>query len=285
MSVERPAGARPFRHLNQPLLHFLVLGGLLFLLDRRLQRPPRRIDVTKETLDGLARDHQRRTGAPPSAAQAQALLAQYLDDEILYREALALGLDRGDIIIRRRLLQKMEFLAEAEAPEPDDAALQALLARHPERYALPARTSLRHVFVSRERHGAAAPAVAAALRARLSSPTIPADAWRDLGDPFLRGAELREHSDAALAAVFGDDFTAALRDVPVAPAWSAPLPSRYGLHLVRVTDRQPPRPARLAEVRDPLRRDLREETRQAARSAAAARLRGRYEIHLPRSQP
>jgi hypothetical protein len=270
------------RVLREPLLHFACLGAALFLLHRILSpAPPRRIDVTTEAVWGLARDHERRTGAPPSDEVLRGLLSRYLDDEVLYREALALGLDRGDVIVRRRLIQKMEFLAEQteaqdEDQEPTDAELQAHLDRQPDRYTLPARASLVHVFVSRDRHGARLAEQAEALRARLLRGEDPAG----LGDPFPRGQVLREQREADLAGALGPDLARAALALPEG-AWSPPLPSSYGLHLCRVTARTPARAPRLAEVRAEVRRDLLHERRERARRAALDRLRRGYEIHLP----
>src|SRR5262249_30114133 len=149
--------------LREPLLHFLVLGVALFALHRVIApRPPgRTIAVTPEVAEGLARDHERRTRAAPSADERRALIDRYVESELLYREALALGLDRGDTIVRRRLVQKMQFVLETagDGEQPGDDELRALIARAPERWAQPTRLSFTHVFVP---SGDAAP-----LRARL----------------------------------------------------------------------------------------------------------------------
>lgn len=282
----------PSRVLREPLLHFACLGAALFLLYRLLSpAPQRRIEVTSEALKGLMRDHERRTGAPPSDEVLRGLLARYLDEEVLHREALALGLDRGDVIIRRRLIQKMEFLAEqteASGPslgpgpgagpveDPTDAELQAHLDRQPARYALPSRVSLVHVFVSRDRHGAQLAQQAEALRARLLRGEDPVG----LGDPFPRGQVLREQREADLAGALGPNLARAALALPEG-TWSPPLASSYGLHLCQVTARAPARAPTLAEVRAEVRRDVVAERRERARRAALDRLRRRYEIHLP----
>src|SRR5215471_5929754 len=124
------------RLLREPLLHFAVLGALLFALQTRYAASSgRRIVVDASMLRGLRQDFLRRTGSMPDAAEEAALVEQYLDNEVLVREALALGLDRGDMIVRRRLVQKMEFLAETlDAPaEASDAELEGYLRSHSER--------------------------------------------------------------------------------------------------------------------------------------------------------
>ncbi|MEI8359969.1 MAG: peptidyl-prolyl cis-trans isomerase, partial [Deltaproteobacteria bacterium] len=143
------------RLLHEPLFHFLVVGGLAAALFGDRGGAPRRIDMDEGLRRGLRQDFQRRTGAPPTAQEESALLRRWVDEEILVREAQALGLDRGDVVVRRRLLQKMEFLAEESRPlpEPDEATLRAHLESHPERWQVAPGVRFTHVFVGRERHG------------------------------------------------------------------------------------------------------------------------------------
>ncbi|MFN8542945.1 MAG: peptidylprolyl isomerase [Candidatus Binatia bacterium] len=270
------------RWLREPLVHFAALGAALFALHRAVAPPPatRRIEVTRAVVEGLRRDHARRTGAPPTPTEEAALVDRWVDGEVMVREALALGLDRGDIIVRRRLLQKMEFLNEGAepVPAPTDAELEAWLAAHPGAHAVPDRVSLTHVFVSTERHGAAAEAAAAALRARV----VAGEDAAGLGDPFLRGREFPLYTETELAGVFGPALaTAVLRLEP--GTWSAPLHSSYGLHLVRVTERRPGRRPALAEVREAVARDWQAAQRDTGARAALARLRASYDIHVEAS--
>src|SRR5262245_9650785 len=145
--------ARRIRTIGrEPVLHFAVLGAAIFAVYRAVAppaRPTTTIVLTEAMVDGLRQDYLRRTGTPPSPEEATALIDRFVDSEVLYREALALGLDRGDIIVRRRLVQKMEFLTEGLEPidAPTDRELQAYLDAHAARYAQPARVALTHVFV------------------------------------------------------------------------------------------------------------------------------------------
>jgi peptidyl-prolyl cis-trans isomerase C len=262
----------PFRRLvREPLVHFLVLGVALLAVERRaLPAGGREIVVDAAAVRGLAADHERRTGLPPTPAEQAALVTRWLEDEALYREALALGLDRGDVIVRRRLVQKMELLTEdlEPVPAPDDATLAAWLAAHADRYAAPLRVSLEHVFVA-----GAHPEAARALGARLAAG---ADA-RALGDPFLHGRTFAARTTGELARVFGDGFARAAAALP-AGTWSAPIRSSYGLHLVRVTARDAGGPAALAAVRDAVARDWTAAEREQANRAARARVRARYRV-------
>jgi hypothetical protein len=226
---------------------------------------------------GLAIEHLRRQGAPPTPAEERAAVERYVDTEVMVREALALGLDRGDIIVRRRLVQKMEFLNEglAAVPEPTDAELAAYLDAHPERYTVADRVALEHVFVSADAHRDDAAVVAAELRGALEGG---ADA-ATLGDPFLRGRTFRGQSARDLEEVFGPAFANAAMQLPPR-TWSEPIPSSYGLHLVRITARDVEHRPAVDEVRAALARDWRTERRAEAGRAALARLRAAYDVHI-----
>jgi PPIC-type PPIASE domain len=263
------------RLLREPLFHFLVVGGLAAALFGDRGGAPRRIDIDEGLRRGLRQDFQRRTGAPPTAQEESALLRRWADEEILVREAQALGLDRGDVVVRRRLLQKMEFLAEESRPlpEPDEATLRAHLESHPERWQVAPGVRFTHVFVGRERHGDATLADARALLARLVAGEDPAS----LGDPFLRGREVGPSSRDEIAAQFGAEFASRVTELPVG-TWSGPVGSSYGLHLVRVEQRRPGGPPPLAEVREAVRHDWIEERRAEARRAKLDDLRRHYDL-------
>ena len=267
------------RWLREPLLHFAVLGAALFALHAAVAppAPTDRIVVTTAVQRGFQQEHLRRHGRLPTADETRALVDRYVDTEVMLREALALGLDRGDIIVRRRLVQKMEFLNQGSEPlpPPTDDALQAFLAAHAERYQLASRLSLEHVFVSTQAHPNDAAAVATDLRVRVEAGEDPAR----LGEPFLRGRVLKAQSEGELAGVFGPAFAhEAFSLVP--DAWSGPIASSFGQHLVRVFDRSGGRPATVAEVRREVTRDWEEEQRAAAARAALARLRQRYDVRI-----
>ena len=269
------------RWWREPVVHFVVLGVGVFALYQSVapSSASKRIVLSASVVDGLRRDHLRRTGAAPTEGEEQALIDQFVDNEVLYREALAMGLDRGDIIVRRRLVQKMEFLTEDADPiaEPTDAELTAYRDAHAERYTLPPRVSLTHVFVSLDRHGSAAEAVAGELRQRILAGANPAD----LGDPFVRGGEARQRSEAELAGAYGASLAAHVMTLPVA-TWSQPIQSSYGFHLVRVTERTAGGLAPLADVRATVARDWRAEHQREASRMAIDRLRRRYSVEVER---
>jgi hypothetical protein len=265
------------RLLREPLLHFAVLGVALFALHRQLAPADESQPITVDAnlTAALRADHQRRTGATPTAEEEDALLERHLDSEVLYRAALDLGLERGDVIVRRRLIQKMEFILEnaQPRPEPPDTELQAYLEAHAERYALPERLSLTHVFVSNERAGGQAVAETEALRQQLLDGAAP----EGLGDPFLHGRRLTGRSLQELRALFGPAWTRSVQALD-AGAWSAPIASSYGWHLVRVDDRVPGSLPPLSQVRARVREDWENAQRDAARRHGIERLRAKYGV-------
>ena len=270
--------------LHEPLVHVVVLGTALFVLHREVA-PPRasaEIVVGADTVASMREDFQRRMGRAPTAADEQAMIEKYVDDEAFVREALSMGLDRGDIIVRRRLIQKMEFLLESTepVPPPTDAELEAYLAAHRERYTSPTRISFTHVFVSAQTAGERAPAIAAEDAAALAGGADPAT----LGDPFLRGRTFRLYAENELANVFGAPFAAAVMALPE-NVWSSPIRSSYGLHLVRVSERRAGSEPTLATARDAVERDWRAERREALDRAARERVRARYVVRVEGAPP
>lgn len=268
-------GAR--RWWSDPALHFVLAGAAIFALDRWRHPPrdPHSVEVSAGFVRGLRDELARRDGRPPTDDALRDAVRAFTDEEILYREALSLGLDLGDVIVRRRLVQKMEFLAEDDlGPDPDDTALGRFVADHADRYGLPMRVRFRAVFVDRARHPANANDVALGLAARLAAGEDPAT----LGDPSVNDGAAATDLDRA-AAEYGPAVADALRTTPVG-RWSAPLPSRDGLRLVRVDERDTARLPALGDVRARALHDWREERVAAARRRGLERLRARYSVRV-----
>lgn len=273
------------RFAREPLVHFVALGAAVFALHAAFARPSRdgRIVVSLDFREGLRQEHAARTGRPPTPDEERAMIDRFIDEEVLYREAVALGLDRGDPIVRRRLAQKMTFIAEdgAAAREPSDAELRAFLDAHADRYREPPRVSFRHVFLSRDRRGSSLDADA---RKALDDLAKGARDAATLGDPFLQGSTFTRRTAAEVEAVFGRAFASAL--VSAKPgAWVGPIASSYGAHVVEIQGRADGAPAKLDAVRARVRADLIDERRATASREMRARLRARYavEIEAPRA--
>lgn len=260
----------------EPLLHFALLGSLLYG-GYVVTRPesPLQITVPKELLAARRAELLRRDGRPPSESELLAAIADYIDGEVLFREAERRRLGEGDIIVRRRLIQKMEYVAEALLPreQPSDEILSAQLRRHPERYALPARTSVRQIFVSYERHPKDALSVAETLREQVRSGHDPAS----LGDPHPLGSVLPLHSSSELSQLFSPQLSAVVMQLPE-KEWSAPIRSAHGFHLIQVLARQNGKLPSLEELRERLLLDYLEEQRPLRRRQAIDALRKNYQV-------
>ncbi|RMF94990.1 MAG: peptidyl-prolyl cis-trans isomerase [Gammaproteobacteria bacterium] len=261
------------RLLHEPLLHFLLLGGGLFLLYARLGgAPPAReqIVVTQAEIRRLANDWRARWRRPPTDAELAALIDDYLREELLYREALALGLDQGDEVIRRRLAQKLAFVETdpAALENPTDEQLRALYASRRNRYTEPVRLSFEQRLFSDRGQAAAA---LAALRGGAD----PAE----FGDPSALKDRFRRVSEAELALLLGVAPAAQIFALP-SGGWQGPVRSRYGVHLLRITERRPAREPPFDEIRERLRQDWALTRQRDAEAALLARLKSRYRIRI-----
>ena len=281
----RPAGGRlTGRLLREPLLHFLVIGTLLFVLYAAVNRggpdAPRDIVIPEARVAALAENFATVWMRPPTAVELKGVLDDYIAEEIYYREAVAMGLDRDDTVIRRRLRQKMEFISEgvADAVEPTEAELQSYLERHPGRFAKPAQLSFRQVYLSTERRGEAARRDAERLLAELQAGRGPADPV-EAGDPTLLPPGMEAATPQAIAGAFGEEFAAQLEEAPEGQ-WSGPLQSGYGLHLVKVDSRVAGAAPTLAEIRPVVAREFMSERRREVNSALLEGLRRKYDIRV-----
>ena len=214
---------------------------------------------------------------PPPAEELDALIREHITEEVLYREAEALGLDRNDIVIRRRLRQKMEFLTAdvATAGEPDETALTAYFAENAHRYAEAPRLTFTHVYFSREKRG---PQLADDVRAGLAALKENADRAAEMGDASLLPAALEAASTRDIDGQFGEAFANALLKLPLGE-WQGPVESSYVLHLVRITGREesPPPPV-LTKVRDAVRRDYETVQREELNRRTVEELKKRHRI-------
>ncbi len=270
------------RLLREPLLHFLALGALLFALYSLVSNAPapgaeRRIEVTAGTINQLTEQFARQWQRAPTATEIRGLVESHIREEVLYREAMALGLDRDDTIVRRRLAQKMEFLSEdlASLAPPDEAELAAFYAENAARFAEPARISFTHVFFSTDRRGA--PAEADALVALQELNAADLERAPEHGDTFLLDFDFSALSLAEIGGLFGREFADAVTGLEPG-AWHGPVRSGYGLHLVRIVAREDPRQPSLAEVRDRVLGELESERRLRMNDEIYQRFRERYEI-------
>ena len=241
----------------------------------------RAIEVTGDQIERLRARWLAQWGRPPTPPELEGLIEGAMDEEILYREARRLGLDREDAIVRRRLAQKLTFMLEdaGDRSAPSADAVEEYFARHAERYRRPRRTSFDHVFQSADRRTDPA-GDAVALLGGIGDAGD--GGWKRLGDPFMLARTYAGTTDAEMAAAFGTGFADAVSALPIGD-WKGPVESTYGMHLVRVRSRTAARAPRLDELRDRVVADLREERRREQGRAAYRALRDDYEVRLPAS--
>jgi hypothetical protein len=259
---------------REPLLHFAVLGGLVFGLHAAVSGGDDQVlRVNDALVDRLAREQQLRTGRTPDAAEREALLQQHLDDEMLMREALARGLARKDPMIRRRLVQAMRFLLESEGALEAPIARADQVARQPERYTAPVRIDFEQVFFAQT------DARDCEAEARTAKQHLAPDGVRPaaLGDPFLHGAELSGVDGPGLRRMFGEAAARAIEQLPVG-GWQGPIRSPYGAHLVRVLDRDTPSGPDPVGYERQIDRDVAISQRSDALANGLDRLRARYRV-------
>jgi len=256
------------RILKEPLAHFLVLGALIFAgygLRRRHAAPaPGQIVVSQGQLASMMVGFTRTWQRPPTPEEWEGLVKERVREEVYCREALALGLDRDDTIIRRRLRQKMEFISDdiAARTPPTDAELRAYLAAHPESFRVEPRFTFSHVFLNPEKHGENLARDAGRLLAQLRQAGARADAPA-LGDPFLLEHQFKSVPASEVEKQFGRGFAAKLGGI-LPGEWQGPVESGYGVHLVRVSERAEGGLPALADVRDVVRREWDNRRRQEA---------------------
>lgn len=267
--------------LREPVVQFVLLGALLYgaaTLRESRDEPPE-IRITAEAVDGIAQRFARQFGKPPTAEELEWLIERHVRDEVFYREGVALGLAEGDEIVRRRIVQKMEFLSEGDGllREPAPAELRAFYAANAARYARPAQVSFEQLYFSPDTDGetgARARAERALERLTRRSP----DERAGGGDPFWERQHLERVDRRELERLFGrSELTAALFELPM-QRWVGPLRSGVGWHLVRIAAREPRRGASFADVEADVRLDWQEAQRLRHRRAAFEALERRYRI-------
>jgi peptidyl-prolyl cis-trans isomerase C len=279
----RPALVR--RWLREPLLHFLLAGALIFAVydllhpaDRNAQA--NQIVLTKDDLRQLAVHWLAQGRALPTADEMRALVEQKVSEDILSREAVALGLDKDDEIIRRRLAQKMDFLAAdiAALQDPSDAELRAWFAQNSGQFALPPRVSFRHLYFSCDRGPGALDAAAAALAKLTGEPAAAAVAAA--ADPFMFRDYYDDRSREQIAKEFGPDFAKALFQLDPG-AWRGPIRSGYGWHLVFVDATEPGRIPAFEEVEPDVKSAWLDQKQREIKRTAFEAMRARYNVVVP----
>tara|TARA_Y100000588_G_scaffold392457_1_gene504512 strand:+ start:1176 stop:2039 length:864 start_codon:yes stop_codon:yes gene_type:complete len=274
------------RLVHEPLTQFLVAGVVLFALsvwfDDAFDRGRYRIDVTQEKITQLQDTWTKQRGEPPTEDELDRLVEDHIREEVLYREALASGLDQGDTIVRRRLVQKVEFLAQnlALALEPSELELQSYFDRHYERYLVPDQIAFGHVYF---RQGDDAMRKAEDTLETLIANHVSVVEAVSLGDRFMLQQEYPLQTEREIQDLFGRSFVKGLADLPLR-RWKGPIHSSYGLHVVQILQKVPSYIPELSQIRGQVLLDLNEERLRSASDEYYQDLRGKFDITIVRDE-
>lgn len=270
-------------------MHFLAIGVLLFavfgLVNDDQSGRGDRIQITQADIDQLVAIFSKQWQRQPNSQELQGLIDGRIREEVLYREALAMGLDKDDTIVRRRLAQKLEFLMgdASGVAEPDDATLQAYYEANAEKYREPPRLSFSHVYFSTDRRGEQAGKDAAALLARIRAASPRVTQAPDEGDPFMLPRVYVDRRTDEIGRDFGRAFSDEIAGLE-AKQWHGPVASAYGLHLVYIGSREEASLPPLEQVRSRVANDWLVEQQRIADERIYQRLRSRYAISVAGQQ-
>jgi hypothetical protein len=271
--------------LREPLVHFVALGAVLFLVYAVVSGvfasdASRRIEITESEVQFLAETWQRQWQRPPTEEELQGLVQARVREEVLYREALAVGLDQNDVVVRRRMVQKMELLSQdlALLADPTDQELQAFFLERQEEYRVPPRISFSHVYFNPDRRGVALEDDARRALAELREGRLPPQRAPELGDRFMLPYDYARLSPLEVQQQFGSRFAEALFELE--QGWHGPIVSGYGLHLVNVGERVESRIPEYAEIRDRLVTDYNRMRSERAKNALYEGLLANYDVEI-----
>jgi len=272
--------------IREPLIHFVLIGAAVFGLYALMAGDDHdetrdRIVVTEGRVQQLTQVFERTWQRPPTAEELRGLVDTYIKEEVHYREALKLGLDRDDTLVRRRMQQKLEFLTEPndERLQADDATLQTYLEAHKATFRVELKIAFDQVFLNPDKPGEAAPVRARKVLEVLKA-SEPGDVLADVGDPTLLQGSMKLSPLSLVVRNFGESFAANLTDLPE-NEWAGPIESPYGLHLVRIIARVDGYDPALAEIRDVVKQKWRADKRDAFQDQAYDHLLSKYEVVLP----
>jgi peptidyl-prolyl cis-trans isomerase C len=276
------------RLLREPLVHFLIIGAALFAVYQYLQ-PDRgaapaadEIQLSADELGQLALLFRAQWRREPTTEEFSLMVEQKVQAEVLYREALALGLDQNDEIVKRRMAQKMQFLAEdvAAAQEPTTGDLKAWYATQTDKFAMPKRVRFRHLYFSPDRRGENAREDAAKLLAQLAGQPQAVTLPEPSADPFMFQEYYRDRAPDFLGKEFGPQFALSVADLPEG-SWQGPIESGFGWHLVFVDTTAPGRIPDFEEVEADVKTAWLAQQKVLAWDKAYQEMRAKYKVLLP----
>jgi len=264
---------------KEPLLHFLIIGAMIFVLFSIVNKEEdtvsgNKIVVSTAEIERLSNNWSKKWNRPPTETELKGLVDSYIKEEVYYREALALGLDQNDTVVRRRLMQKMEFLSNdlADLNTPDESTLNQFFLDNQEKYKLPARVSFTHIYFSLDKRGAKAFEDAKSVLSGLNVLRAP-----EKGDSIMLQYDFDQETPFEVERLFGKVFANQLFTLET-NTWQGPIKSGYGIHLVRISEKIDARMPELASAIEKVRTDLMFEQRQKMNKEIYERFKERYEI-------
>ena len=276
------------RWLREPLLHFLILGAVLFAVYSYINRGRGGVESSKQII--LSLDELRQMDVyfesqwhrQPTPQEFQAMVEDKVREDVLYREALAMGLDKDDTIVKRRMAQKMQFLAEdvATAHEPSSAELKAWFDKNKDKFALPSRISFRHIYFSPDSRGKNAQGDATNALTKLAGQPEDSKLAASMGDRFMFQDYYGDRAPEAIAKEFGPPFAVAVEKLKPG-SWQGPIESGYGWHLVFVTTVIPGRIPAFEEIEPDVKTAWLAQQKRQAWEKAYAEMRTKYTVLLP----
>jgi peptidyl-prolyl cis-trans isomerase C len=288
MQESHGAPVRPgprWRLLHEPLVQFFIAGLILFATYRALHPESGgryRIELTPDDLAQMSVAVLAQERPAPDAREMASLIEQKVREEVLYREAVAMGFDQGDEIVKRRMAQKMEFLAEdlSDLREPTQPELRAWFREHPDQFMVPGRITFRHIYFSPDSRGTHALADAAAAERRLAGKPAEWPGAQREGDQFMFQDRYADRSPEQVAAVFGGGFAKAIFQATPG-SWQGPVESGLGYHLVVVEELRPPSVPAFEEVMPDVKVAWIDAQREEYKKKSYAEMRAKYKVVLP----
>ncbi len=270
--------------LREPLLHFLLIGAALFILygiqNQGFDDEAKRIIISEADVNRLQAIWNKKWQRPPTTDELNGMIEQQIREEVMYREALAMGLDQNDSIVRRRLAQKVEFISAdlAAQIEPSDAQLADYLSAHADKFERPALLSFVHIYFSADRRGEQAKHDALRLLAELKHGAPKVDI-NSAGDSFMLGQQHQQITEHELSSLFGKDFAGRVFSLAT-DSWQGPVQSSFGFHIIRINRKTAAKQSELETVRDKVRNEWFAQQRRTMDEAFYQSLRQRYQISV-----
>ncbi len=276
------AGMAVWRH--EPLLHFIVLGAILFGLyafGSKEVNSQQHIIITSTAIERLRENWKQDNGSYPDNAILHDLIEAYVREEVLYRQAMAQGLEEDDVIVRRRLIQKFDFMLGnlTQLEMPGEAQLQAYYESHKQDYRRPELVSFSHIYFNSDHRKESAEDLAEKLLPDLKTDKATFAQLNAYGDPFILQHQYSNQTQEQISRLFGKDF-ASVVILHKSGQWFGPVLSGYGVHLVLINHITLPTVPALSEIRDTVTRDYLAQQRAQLKDAAYQRVRSQYLVEI-----